>query len=173
MSREKSNKSEIFSEQLRDFAKKRFGSLKNLAEALGISQQHLSMYLSGKREYGASFRERLRSIGFFENGSGELCEVKQKSNISQKADLNKSKTDLNIDINGAIELSNTPASRLAQLVGVSPATFTAWQNGTATPTVEELSRLFNQVVALALSSRHAATSQATTEPETPPTAATA
>lgn len=170
MSREKSNKSEIFSEQLRDFAKKRFGSLKNLAEALGISQQHLSMYLSGKREYGASFRERLRSIGFFENGSGEFCEVKQKSNISQKVDLNKSKTDLNIDINGAIELSNTPANRLAQLVGVSPATLDSWQNGTATPTIEELSRLFNQVVALALSSRHAAT---TPEAENPPAQATA
>ena len=126
------------------------------------------MYLSGKREYGASFRERLLSIGFFENGSGELCEVKQKSNISQKVDLNKNKTDLNIDLAGAIELSNTPASRLAQLVGVSPATLAAWQQGTATPTVEELSRLFNQVVALALSSRHAATTQATAEPETPP-----
>ena len=78
-----------------------------------------------------------------------------------------------MDVNGAIELSNTPASRLAQLVGVSPATLAAWQNGTATPTVEELSRLFNQVVALALSSRHAATTQATTEPETPPAQATA
>lgn len=56
-------------------------------------------------------------------------------------------------------------------MGVSPATLAAWQNGTATPTVEELSRLFNQVVALALSSRHAATTQATAEPETPPTKA--
>ena len=155
MSREKSNKSEIFSEQLRDFAKKRFGSLKNLAEALGISQQHLSMYLSGKREYGASFRERLRSIGFFENGSGELCEVKQKSNISQKVDLNKNKTDLNIDIAGALELSNTPAARMAQLLGVTPATFAAWQNGTAAPTPDQLATLFNQVVALALSARNA------------------
>ena len=44
---------------------------------------------------------------------------------------------------------------MAQLLGVTPATFAEWQNGTATPTVEELSRLFNQVVALALSSRHA------------------
>lgn len=78
-----------------------------------------------------------------------------------------------LDLSGALVLSNTPASRLAQLVGVSPATFTAWQNGTATPTVEELSRLFNQVVALALSSRHAATTQATAEPETPPAQATA
>ena len=113
------------------------------------------MYLSGKREYGASFRERLRSIGFFENGSGELCEVKQKSNISQKVDLNKNKTDLNIDIAGALELSNTPAARMAQLLGVTPATFAAWQNGTAAPTPDQLATLFNQVVALALSSRHA------------------
>lgn len=78
-----------------------------------------------------------------------------------------------LDLSGALELSNTPASRLAQLVGVSPATLDSWRQGTATPTVEELSRLFNQVVALALSSRHAATTQATAEPETPPAQATA
>ena len=70
-----------------------------------------------------------------------------------------------LDLSGALELSNTPASRLAQLVGVSPATLDSWRQGTATPTVEELSRLFNQVVALALSSRHAAT---TPEAENPP-----
>jgi transcriptional regulator with XRE-family HTH domain len=153
MSREKSNKSEIFSEQLRIFAKKKFGNLKNLSAALGISQQHLSMYLSGKREYGASFRERLASIGFFENESGELIELKQKSNNLESLNLNNNKTNIPIDIKGAIALSNTPLERLAQLLGVTPATFAAWQNGTATPTVEELSRLFNQVVALALSSR--------------------
>lgn len=70
-----------------------------------------------------------------------------------------------LDLSGALELSNTPASRLAQLVGVSPATLDSWRQGTATPTVEELSRLFNQVVALALSSRPAAT---TPEAENPP-----
>ena len=157
MSREKSNKSEIFSEQLRIFAKKKFGSLKNLSSALGISQQHLSMYLSGKREYGASFRERLAAIGFFESDDGELLELKQKSNIPENLNLNSNKTDLNIslDLSGALELTNTPASRMAQLIGVTPATFAAWQNGTAATTHDQLATLFNMVVALALSSRPA------------------
>ena len=153
MSREKSNKSEIFSEQLRIFAKKKFGNLKNLSAALGISQQHLSMYLSGKREYGASFRERLASIGFFENESGELIELKQKSNNLESLNLNNNKTNIPIDIKGAIALSNTPLERLAQLVGVAPAVLSSWQDGTATPTPTQLSTLFNLVVALGLSAQ--------------------
>ena len=136
---------------------------------MGISPPQLHAYLSGKRNFGASFREKLAEIGFFDDFCQENNEECQEV-AENKQSLLKS---VNIDIPGALELSNTPASRLAQLVGVSPATLAAWQNGTATPTVEELSRLFNQVVALALSSRHAATTQATTEPETPPTQATA
>lgn len=166
MSREKSNKSEIFSEQLRIFAKKKFGNLKNLSAALGISQQHLSMYLSGKREYGASFRERLASIGFFENESGELIELKQKSNNLESLNLNNNKTNIPIDIKGAIALSNTPLERLAQLVGVAPAVLSSWQDGTATPTPTQLSTLFNLVVALGLSAQTAAK-------QDPPTQATA
>jgi transcriptional regulator with XRE-family HTH domain len=166
MSREKSNKSEIFSEQLRIFAKKKFGNLKNLSAALGISQQHLSMYLSGKREYGASFRERLASIGFFENESGELIELKQKSNNLESLNLNNNKTNISIDIKGAIALSNTPLERLAQLVGVAPAELSSWQDGSATPTPTQLSTLFNLVVALGLSSQTAAK-------QDPPTQATA
>ena len=169
MSREKSNKSEIFSEQLRIFAKKKFGNLKNLSAALGISQQHLSMYLSGKREYGASFRERLASIGFFENESGELIELKQKSNNLESLNLNNNKTNIPIDIKGAIALSNTPLERLAQLVGVAPAALSSWQDGSATPTPTQLSTLFNLVVALALSSRLASSRP---EAENPPTQAT-
>lgn len=165
MSREKSNKSEIFSEQLRIFAKKKFGNLKNLSAALGISQQHLSMYLSGKREYGASFRERLASIGFFENESGELVELKQKSNNLESLNLNNNKTNIPIDIKGAIALSNTPLERLAQLVGVAPAVLSSWQDGTATPTPTQLSTLFNLVVALGLSAQSAAK-------QDPPTQAT-
>jgi transcriptional regulator with XRE-family HTH domain len=166
MSREKSNKSEIFSEQLRIFAKKKFGNLKNLSAALGISQQHLSMYLSGKREYGASFRERLASIGFFENESGELIELKQKSNNLESLNLNNNKTNIPIDIKGAIALSNTPLERLAQLVGVAPAVLSSWQDGSATPTPTQLSTLFNLVVALGLSAQSAAK-------QDPPTQATA
>ena len=145
-------------ENVRKFAFSRFGSLKELADAMGIKPQNLNTYLQGKVKIGPKFLKRLKNVGFDDNIDDVILQNVIKEN------------SVNIDLSGAIELSNTPASRLAQLVGVSPATFTAWQNGTATPTVEELSRLFNQVVALALSSRHAAT---TPEAENPPAQATA
>lgn len=148
-------------ENVRKFAFSRFGSLKELADAMGIKPQNLNTYLQGKVKIGPKFLKRLKNVGFDDNIDDVILQNVIKEN------------SVNIDLSGAIELSNTPASRLAQLVGVSPATFTAWQNGTATPTFDELSRLFNQVVALALSSRHAATTQATAEPETPPAQATA
>jgi transcriptional regulator with XRE-family HTH domain len=148
-------------ENVRKFAFSRFGSLKELADAMGIKPQNLNTYLQGKVKIGPKFLKRLKNVGFDDNIDDVVLQNVIKEN------------SVNIDLSGAIELSNTPASRLAQLVGVSPATLAAWQQGTATPTVEELSRLFNQVVALALSSRHAATIQATAEPETPPAQATA
>lgn len=169
MSIVKINKVDFSAEDLRNFAKKRFSTIKNMADAMGISPPQLHAYLSGKRNFGASFREKLAEIGFFDDFCQEINEECQQT-AKNKQSLSNS---VNIDLAGAIELSNTPASRLAQLVGVSPATLDSWRQGTATPTVEELSRLFNQVVALALSSRHAATTQATAEPETPPAQATA
>ncbi|MBR5413201.1 MAG: helix-turn-helix transcriptional regulator [Fibrobacter sp.] len=145
-------------ENVRKFAFSRFGSLKDLADAMGIKPQNLNTYLQGKVKIGPKFLKRLKDVGFDDN----IDDVILQNVIKGK--------NVNIDIAGAIELSNTPANRLAQLVGVSPATLDSWRQGTATPTVEELSRLFNQVVALALSSRHAAT---TPEAENPPTQATA
>lgn len=144
-------------ENVRKFAFSRFGSLKELADAMGIKPQNLNTYLQGKVKIGPKFLKRLKNVGFDDNIDDVILQNVIKEN------------SVNIDLSGAIELSNTPASRLAQLVGISPATLAAWQNGTATPTVEELSRLFNQVVALALSSRHAAT---TPEAENPPAQAT-
>lgn len=118
---------------------------------MGICPPQLHAYLSGKRNFGASFREKLAEIGFFDDFCQEINEERQQI-AENKQSLSKS---INIDIPGALELSNTPAARMAQLLGVTPAIFAEWQSGTATPTVEELSRLFNQVVALALSARNA------------------
>ena len=72
-----------------------------------------------------------------------------------KDELINVETKLNIDIDGAIELSNTPAPRLAQLMGVSPATLDTWRTGASTPTLDQLVNLFNLTVALGLSARHA------------------
>ena len=174
MSRENSKKINFSSENVRNFASERFGTLKKLAEAIGVSQPNLTQSLSGKRPFGASWRERLEDVGLFEwlsqkNGSLIKDELIKDSSNVKGASENKGI----LDLSGALELSNTPASRLAQLVGVSPATLDSWRQGTATPTPDQLATLFNMVVALALSARHARATHESAEPETPPAQATA
>lgn len=170
MSRENSKKINFSVEDVRDFQKEVFGKSKELASAMGISPPNLTQYLTGKREFGALFRERLDDVGFFDwliHKKEKLIKdelINDPSNV--KGESVKSSF---IDIAGAIELSNTPASRLAQLLSVPAATLTAWQNGTEKPTTEQLVNLFNLVVALGLSSR-TTTSDKT---EQPPAQATA
>ena len=166
MSIEASKKINFSPEDVRRFASERFGTLKRFAEAIGVSQPNLTQSLSGKRPFGAAWRERLDEVGFF-----EWLLPSDKKLIKDELIKDSSAVKVPLDLPGALELSITPANRLAQLVGVSPATFTAWQDGSASPSMEQLASLFNQVVALGLSARHAATTQVTTEPETPPTKA--
>lgn len=168
MSIETSKKINFSPEDVRRFASERFGTLKRFAEAIGVSQPNLTQSLSGKRPFGAAWRERLDEIGFF-----EWLLPSNERLIKDELIKDSSTVKVLLDLPGALELSNTPANRLAQLVGVSPATFSAWQDGSASPSMEQLASLFNQVVALALSSRHAASTQAQAEPETPPAQATA
>ena len=144
---------------------------KEVAAHAGITTAALANYLNGSRSPQLDVAKKLcdacgYDLIFLKKGSISVDEA-------TIVDSNKKSTNVDIDINGALELSNTPANRLAQLVGVSPATFAAWQDGSASPSMEQLAALFNQVVALALSSRHAASTQAQAEPETPPAQATA
>ena len=128
-------------ENLRSFGMERFGSMQKLAEAMGVRPQNLSAYLKGERKIGPKYILRLKEIGFdLEHNDNTNCVIK--------------KAEIKLDISGALELSNTPAARMAQLLGVTPATFAEWQNGTAAQTPDQLAALFNQVVALALSARH-------------------
>lgn len=161
MSIVKINKVDFSAEDLRAFAKKRFSTLKNMAEAMGISPPQLHAYLSGKRNFGASFREKLAEVGFFEDFCPELANENSENKQSLHNAVNTA-----IDIKGAIALSNTPLERLAQLVGVAPAVLSSWQDGSAMPTPTQLSTLFNLVVALGLSAQTAAK-------QDPPTQATA
>ena len=150
-------------ENVRKFAFSRFGSLKELADAMGIKPQNLNTYLQGKVKIGPKFLKRLKSVGFDEDIDNVILQNVIKSSSKAK---NMSKNESFLDIAGALELSNTPAARMAQLLGVTPATFAEWQNGTAAPTPDQLATLFNMVVALALSSRPAR------EPKENPTQAT-
>lgn len=140
-------------DDLRAFGLKRFGSMQNLAEAMGVRPQNLNTYLKGERKIGPKYIARLKEIGFDLGSSQQTdCVINAQESVI-------------LDLPGALELSNTPANRLAQLVGVSPATFTAWQDGSASPSMEQLAALFNQVVALGLSARQ---NCAKSEVETPP-----
>jgi len=140
MSIENLKKINFSSDDIRKFASERFGTLRKLADAMGISPPNLAQYLSGKREFGASFRERLAETGFFDWSS------KSQSLISDEYNPKP----INIDIQGAMDLSNTPAARLAQLMSISVETLNAWMEGKKSPNIEELTRLFNLIVALAL-----------------------
>lgn len=148
MSREKLKNVAFSLEILKQFAKERYGSLKNLAEAMGISQPQLSLYLSGKREFGASMRDRLEDSGFFDFLAG----LNKVENFENKPCLN-SDALVSLDIDGAEVVACTPAERLAMILGIPLDTLRRWQSGEDSPTITELARLFNLVVALSLSAK--------------------
>ncbi len=50
-------------ERMRLFAKRKYGTLKKLAEAMKISPQQLQQYISGKREPGSKMLTRLLRLG--------------------------------------------------------------------------------------------------------------
>lgn len=50
-------------ERMRWFAKKKYGTLKKLAEAMNISPQQLQQYISGKREPGSRILIKLLRLG--------------------------------------------------------------------------------------------------------------
>lgn len=148
-------------ENVKKFAFEHFGSLKGLADAMGIKPQNLNSYIKGEVKIGPKFLYRLKSVGF--NDNIDITLPKNQNVILEKKE---NKAIEGLDIKGAIALSNTPLERLAQLVGVAPAVLSSWQDGTATPTPTQLSTLFNLVVALGLSAQTAAK-------QDPPTQATA
>ena len=115
MSIENSKKINFSSEDVRNFASERFGTLKKLADAMGVSQPNLTQSLKGKRPFGALWRERLADLGFFEWLDPDDKKLIKDELIKDVVNV-KSDNALNLDIKGAIALSNTPLERLAQLV---------------------------------------------------------
>lgn len=154
-------KNEKMLENVKKFAFEHFGSLKGLADAMGIKPQNLNSYIKGEVKIGPKFLYRLKSVGFNDN-----IDVTLPKNQNVILEKKENKAIEGLDIKGAIALSNTPLERLAQLVGVAPAVLSSWQDGSATPTPTQLSTLFNLVVALGLSAQSAAK-------QDPPTKATA
>lgn len=141
-------KNEKMLENVKKFAFEHFGSLKGLADAMGIKPQNLNSYIKGEVKIGPKFLYRLKSVGFNDN-----IDVTLPKNQNVILEKKENKAIEGLDIKGAIALSNTPLERLAQLVGVAPAVLSSWQDSSATPTPTQLSTLFNLVVALGLSAQ--------------------
>jgi len=88
-------------ERMRIFARKKFGTLKKLAEAMKISPQQLQQYISGKREPGSRMLLKLLRLGCDINwllGGKESLESykiykleselrRMQNNLSQIADI--------------------------------------------------------------------------------------
>lgn len=88
-------------ERMRIFARKKFGTLKKLAESMKISPQQLQQYISGKREPGSRMLLKLLRLGCDINwllGGKESLESykiykleselrRMQSNLSQIADI--------------------------------------------------------------------------------------
>ena len=68
-------------ENVRKFAFSRFGSLKELADAMGIKPQNLNTYLQGKVKIGPKFLKRLKNVGFDDNIDDVILQNVIKENI--------------------------------------------------------------------------------------------
>lgn len=129
------------------FAIEKFGSLAGLAKAIGISPQNLNSHLKSGSRIGIKLIEKLAGVGFDASHlSGMAIATVSKENSL----LTGEPSPLYLDIAGAVELTRSPAKRLAQLIQVAPGTLEAWETGEASPTIAQLGALLNQVVALGL-----------------------
>lgn len=150
MSRENYNQVENnLSTEVKAFAKTRYGNMSALARAMQISPQHLHGYLSGSKAWGSVFVAKLQDAGFISKVDDRFNSGLKASGDIQLQD-SKEPFPLYLDIAGAMELTRSPAKRLAQLIQVAPGTLEAWESGEASPTMAQLGTLFNQVVALGL-----------------------
>lgn len=85
--------------RIRVFAKKKYGTLKKLAEAMEISPQQLQQYLNGKREPGSKILAKLLRLGCDINwllGGSESYESYQIYKLERELkDLNKAFAEIN------------------------------------------------------------------------------
>lgn len=82
--------------RIRIFAKKKYGTLKRLAEAMGISPQQLHQYISGKREPGSRILLKLLKLGCDINWLLSGSESLESFKIDKlEKELNKLQENLN------------------------------------------------------------------------------
>ncbi len=87
-------------ERIRLFAKRKYGTLKKLADAMKVSPQQLQQYISGKREPGSRILIKLLRLGCDINW---LLGGKEKSDSYQ---VYKLETELRILQSGVKQISN-------------------------------------------------------------------
>jgi len=124
------------SDEIRKFGVTRYGSMRGLAEAIDMLPQTLNAYLSGARTISPKFLNKLKKTGFCID------------------DLDKTKCVIGdfvkLDIEGAIELSGITVSRLSKLLHIEEKELQSWEEGTSSPSINQIAQLFNQIIALSL-----------------------
>lgn len=124
------------SDEIRKFGVTKYGSMRGLAEAIDMLPQTLNAYLSGARTISPKFLNKLKKTGFCID------------------DLDKTKCVIGdfvkLDIEGAIELSGITVSRLSKLLHIEEKELQSWEEGTSSPSINQIAQLFNQIIALSL-----------------------
>ena len=144
----------MFGEKIKYFGKKRFGTVKVLAESLKMSPQQLAAYTNESRKPGFDILANLQRLGcnlnWLLDDDKTIDELNYFINVKRKVE---EKDSLNgfLDLSGAIELSRTPAPRLAQLLQVPEDVLEGWKDGSAVPSADQAVRFCNLIVALGLS----------------------
>jgi len=90
--------------RVRHFAKHKYGTLKKLAEAMGISPQQLHQYISGKREPGSRILVKLLNLGcdinWLLSGSESLESFKIDKLEKELSNLQNSISQISILVRG-------------------------------------------------------------------------
>jgi len=140
----------IFSlpDDVKRFAKDRYGSMSGLAREMGISPQHLHAYLSGAKTWGATFTNKLQAAGY----TRALENLDSNSVVKEEFDSNCLKSSAFPDIRRACQLLRCTADDIAQSVGAPRSSGISWIEGQSRPSYDQLVMLYHQVLALAIHS---------------------
>lgn len=119
---------------LREFAKRKFGSLAGLAHAIEVTPQSLNPYFHGRKQIGEALAAKLAKVGF---------ESKAYSGLQTL-----------LDIEGLEQAIGRPLSVLLPTLGVPAEQAEAWRRGEAVQS-DQLVRVTNLLIATVLGRQQA------------------
>lgn len=114
---------------LREFAKRKFGSLAGLAHAIDVTPQSLNPYFHGRKQIGEVLAAKLAKVGF---------ESRVYSGLR-----------IALDLDGIEQVIGRPLVTILPTIGIPAEQFESWKRGEAIQ-ADQLIRVTNFIVATAL-----------------------